>query len=476
MSQYARQLKMALAQSLMPQQGGQIRTPMEGIGRLGQTFASVLLQKQVMNDMEASRTKASQDLMRMLSPVTEQETFNISATPQQQAMATEMMVNSAANPDLAAATPDLIPNRRVSTTTSRPQTSQEMMAIALGSPEMQEFMPGVQSALVSSALSPDKKEVVTTPDGRVMLVNTTRGTASTVAEGGRKLSGKLALGRGFGLVDDQGNVTDPEGFLDLLKATSDSTNITVHGDKTMDQEFAKSMNAFVTDYDARTREGRKGTTNASLALRLIDQGTPTGTFVRTKNDVQKVINGLSTQVFGMEAPFNQGEIASIETVDAALMQNALGQVKLLGTNPTDKDLDITLKANPGIGATRAFNQIMLERSIELQNRTEAINDELLAWGDPRQSKTIDGVRYENARQYAAMKEREMIDGSPLIDPERVQGLLAQAEVESALLRIPYLNTVEELDAFAGAFANVPGGESVIFAAKDRADRLMGRSR
>lgn len=188
MSQYARQLRMALAQSLMPQQGYQnIRTPLEGIGRLGQTFASVLMQKGVMDDMDAGRKRANDALIEMLSPVTQEQQVTLSASPKQQQMANEMLVNSAANPDLAAATPDIIQPQKRTIETQRRRTPQEILQAFTQNEDLRENYPDMFSGLMAQTLAPTKYEV-TEIDGVAYAYNPAdpKGTFEPLMDGANK--------------------------------------------------------------------------------------------------------------------------------------------------------------------------------------------------------------------------------------------------------------------------------------------------
>lgn len=238
MSQYARQLRMALAQSLMPQQGTQnIRTPLEGIGRLGQIMASVLMQKHVMDDMDAGRARANQALIEMLSPVTQEQQITLSASPKQQQMANEMLVNSAANPDLAAATPDIIQPQTQTIRTQRPRTRQEMLGMALGNEDLAEFMPEIGSALVSQAFTPDKKETVTLPGGGVGIANLTQGSIDTLVEGQAPviLSDEETAALGF----RPGTVVQrkPDGTTSVLQSPTKTTTKKAWNSKTGKLQF-----------------------------------------------------------------------------------------------------------------------------------------------------------------------------------------------------------------------------------------------
>ena len=106
---------------------------------------------------------------------------------------------------------------------------------------------------------------------------------------------------------------------------------------------------------------------------LLDAGTQTGAWEDIKNEARRVALSLGF-------PVDEKDIAKQEAFIGFATQTILPLVKMLGVNPTDKDLEFVKKGIPTLEKTVMGNRLMLKAAVVAQNRViqeQQIRSEIL---------------------------------------------------------------------------------------------------
>jgi hypothetical protein len=136
----------------------------------------------------------------------------------------------------------------------------------------------------------------------------------------------------------------------LEKETSKATKIDLGTDK----GFAELG---VKKYEERSdlaTSARASNINLDNLENLLDQGVETG----FGSEIGLTLNRIGQRLAGSD--YKAGEIAGAESFLAGTNQLILPLVKLLGVNPTDKDLDFVVKGAPELGKSVEGNKLMLK--------------------------------------------------------------------------------------------------------------------
>ena len=100
--------------------------------------------------------------------------------------------------------------------------------------------------------------------------------------------------------------------------------------------------------------------NLSNLENIIDQGLQTGFGA----ELGLSLNRIGQAIVGPD--FKAGNIAGAESFAAGATQLILPEVKKLGVNPTDKDLDFVVKGSPELSKSVEGNKLML-KALKLSN-------------------------------------------------------------------------------------------------------------
>ena len=106
---------------------------------------------------------------------------------------------------------------------------------------------------------------------------------------------------------------------------------------------------------------------------LLDAGTQTGAWQDIKTEAKRIALSLGF-------PVDEKDIASAEAFIGFATQTILPLVKMLGVNPTDKDLEFVKKGIPTLEKTVMGNRLMLKAAVVAQNRViqeQQIRSEIL---------------------------------------------------------------------------------------------------
>ena len=136
----------------------------------------------------------------------------------------------------------------------------------------------------------------------------------------------------------------------LRAAGAPQTNVTVKN--ALETEFGKGIKTSLNNIKELARPAYDTLATIDNMQTLLDQGVRTGFGQEAVLQFQRV-----GQVFNPD--YKVKEIAGQEAFVGAANQIILPQVKLLGVNPTDKDLDFIVKGSPSLGKSVAGNQLML---------------------------------------------------------------------------------------------------------------------
>lgn len=106
---------------------------------------------------------------------------------------------------------------------------------------------------------------------------------------------------------------------------------------------------------------------------LLDAGTQTGAWQDIKTEAKRIALSLGF-------PIDEKDIASAEAFIGFATQTILPLVKMLGVNPTDKDLEFVKRGIPTLEKTVMGNRLMLKAAVVAQNRViqeQQIRSEIL---------------------------------------------------------------------------------------------------
>lgn len=142
----------------------------------------------------------------------------------------------------------------------------------------------------------------------------------------------------------------------LEKETSKATKIDLGTDK----GFAALG---VKKYEERSdlaASAQASNINLDNLENLLDQGLETG----FGSEIGLTLNRIGQRLVGPD--YKAGKIAGAESFLAGTNQLILPLVKLLGVNPTDKDLDFVVKGAPELGKSVEGNKLML-KALKISN-------------------------------------------------------------------------------------------------------------
>jgi len=139
------------------------------------------------------------------------------------------------------------------------------------------------------------------------------------------------------------------------KARAGATQIST-GDKEWSKLGAKK---YEERYDAATSAANSNV-NLDNLENILNQGLETG----FGSEVGLTLNRIGQLMLGSE--YKAGDIASAESFAAGATQLILPEVKKLGVNPTDKDLDFVVKGSPELTKSVEGNKLML-KALKLSN-------------------------------------------------------------------------------------------------------------
>jgi hypothetical protein len=165
--------------------------------------------------------------------------------------------------------------------------------------------------------------------------------------------------------------TDP-GFASFLaqKQASSGTKISIEMNKTLGGTLDKNLESFF-DNGAKAR-GVLPTVQTMSAL--LDEGVQTGFGQETINKFNQ-----AAQLF--DPNFKAKGVAGQEAFIALSNEIILPQVKQLGVNPTDADLNFIIKGSPTLGKSVAGNKLLLNAlNIKLQ-RDAFLQEFVTNWQD-----------------------------------------------------------------------------------------------
>jgi len=144
----------------------------------------------------------------------------------------------------------------------------------------------------------------------------------------------------------------------------------------------QGFNEIKTKAYAENRELANSAQNSNVSLdtlkNLLDQGVQTGFGQEALTNVQR----LGQQIMGDD--YRALEIAGQEAFISLSTQMILPEVKKLGVNPTDKDLEFVVKGTPSLSKSIEGNRLMIE-ALKLSNarRVDEANFDTRFYGDPK---------------------------------------------------------------------------------------------
>jgi hypothetical protein len=136
----------------------------------------------------------------------------------------------------------------------------------------------------------------------------------------------------------------------LRAAGAPTTNLTVQN--ALGKTFGESLGQTLKGIKGLAKPAYDTLATIDNMQTLLDQGVRTGFGQEAVLQFQR-----AGQAFNPD--YKVKEIAGQESFVGAANQIILPQVKLLGVNPTDKDLDFIVKGSPSLGKSVAGNQLML---------------------------------------------------------------------------------------------------------------------
>jgi hypothetical protein len=178
------------------------------------------------------------------------------------------------------------------------------------------------------------------------------------------------------------------------RAGAPTTNLTVRN--ALGKSFGEDLGASLKEIKGLARPAYATLATIDTMQSLLDQGVKTGFGQEFMLQFQR-----AGQAFNPD--YKVKEIAGQEAFLGAANQIILPQVKLLGVNPTDKDLDFIVKGSPSLEKSVAGNQLMLSALKLKFERDKAlaqfatqwqINNARLITEDP----VIAGARFDEAMQ------------------------------------------------------------------------------
>ena len=144
----------------------------------------------------------------------------------------------------------------------------------------------------------------------------------------------------------------------------------------------QGFNDIKTESYAENREFANSAQNSNISLdtleNLLDQGVQTGFGQETLTNMQR----LGQQIMGDD--YKASEIAGQEAFISLSTQMILPEVKKLGVNPTDKDLEFVVKGTPSLSKSIEGNRLMIA-ALKLSNarRIDEANFDTQFYGDPK---------------------------------------------------------------------------------------------
>lgn len=166
---------------------------------------------------------------------------------------------------------------------------------------------------------------------------------------------------------------------------------------------------------------RNSNVNLDNLENIMNQGLETG----FGSEVSLKLNRFGQAVAGPD--YKAGEIASAEAFAAGATQLILPEVKKLGVNPTDKDLDFVVKGSPELGKSVEGNKLML-KALKISNlrAIDQHNFDSAFYGNPKnQGKTE--IDRNIAFQIHVAENPQIYSSAPLI--EEYNNLLERQAVQ-----------------------------------------------
>ncbi len=166
---------------------------------------------------------------------------------------------------------------------------------------------------------------------------------------------------------------------------------------------------------------RNSNVNLDNLENIINQGLETG----FGSEVGLSLNRFGQAIAGPD--YKAGDIASAEAFAAGATQLILPEVKKLGVNPTDKDLDFVVKGSPELGKSVEGNKLML-KALKISNARaiDQHNFDSSFYGNPEnQGKTE--IDRNIAFQIHVANNPQIYSSAPLI--EEYNNLLEREAVQ-----------------------------------------------
>ena len=337
-----------LSNALLQQgmRGGPVRTPLEGIGRLSQSLVGAMLQKRALDRLEGQETTRQENLQTNRASI----------------------LGNITNPELRNTISALLPAQ--ATEASNAQLANVILGSALA--PTQEIQPITDVPGMTGA-----KVVSTGPFGDQSISSVNLAALPKAQETFTQLSTEQAnalnLPTDKGQVYQQSNTTQK-----VTEIGGGGSTINIGGEK----EGYKATLNLVKESGEKGRAAATSLANINQMLTLLeDEGIKTGTgqaFLSTLNKVGQIFN----------PEFQLKNVAGVEAFQGFANQVILPKVKLLGSRPTDKDLEFVERSYASLSNSVAGNKFLL-KAIQLENAREIkYNQDLIAFVKDQRAKNI----------------------------------------------------------------------------------------
>jgi hypothetical protein len=180
----------------------------------------------------------------------------------------------------------------------------------------------------------------------------------------------------------------------LRAASAPTTNVNVRN--ALGKSFGEDLGASLKEIKGLARPAYATLATIDNMQSLLDQGVKTGFGQEFMLQFQR-----AGQAFNPD--YKVKEIAGQEAFLGAANQIILPQVKMLGVNPTDKDLDFIVKGSPSLEKSVAGNQLMLSALKLKFERDKALAQFATQWqiNNARsitEDPVVAGARFDEAMQ------------------------------------------------------------------------------